>query len=371
MAGFDAIAIGGGVAGAAFALELARNGARVLVIERSRGPQLKVCGEFLSGESEALLGYLGIDLWTLGAAPVSRFRLEVEGRSASIALPFRAAGLSRSSLDEALLAAGERAGASIERGVMARAIAQSGDRVEVVADGKVFRGRTAALATGKHDLRCCRRSRGTLAAFKQRYTLTRAAATLLRDHVALVLYDGGYLGACMTEDGTATVCWLADAALMQRTGGRWQAQLGRIAGSSSFIGDLLSGAHRVADRPAAVSCLPFGYRRREAIAPHVYPVGDQLAVIPSFAGDGTCLALASGIGAAQAVLHGQAAAEFQAEFIARTATQFRWAQAVDWVLRRRPMQKLTLTALSILPQVASRLAQSTRIVMGARISGRA
>jgi flavin-dependent dehydrogenase len=371
MAAFDAIAIGGGVAGAAFALELARNGARVLVIERSRGPQLKVCGEFLSGESEALLGYLGIDLWALGAARISCFRLEAEERSASFALPFRAAGLSRSSLDEALLAAGERAGASIERGVVAKAIAQSGGRVEVVTGGKVFRGRNAALATGKHDLRDCRRARGALAAFKQRYAPTRAAANLLRDHVALVLYDGGYLGACMTEGGTATVCWLADAALMQRTGGRWQAQLDGIARSSSFTGDLLTGAQPVSDRPAAVSCLPFGYRRRQTIAPHVYPLGDQLAVIPSFAGDGTCLALASGIGAAQAVLRGQAAAEFQADFMARTAAQFRWAQAVDWGLRRRPVQRLALTALSVLPQIAGRLAQSTRTVLGARISGRA
>ena len=58
----DAIAVGGGLAGAAFALELARNGARVVVLERSRAAHLKVCGDFLSAEALDLLAYLGIIL---------------------------------------------------------------------------------------------------------------------------------------------------------------------------------------------------------------------------------------------------------------------------------------------------------------------
>ncbi|MCK5712085.1 MAG: FAD-binding protein, partial [Hyphomicrobiaceae bacterium] len=58
MAEFDAITIGGGLAGSAFALELARHGARVAVIERTPSAQLKVCGDFLSAEAQHLLRYL-------------------------------------------------------------------------------------------------------------------------------------------------------------------------------------------------------------------------------------------------------------------------------------------------------------------------
>ena len=89
------IAVGGGLAGAAFALELARNRASVSVLEATRGPHHKVCGEFLSAEAQRLIAYLGLDLAALGATSIGRFRLAAGRHRAEAPLPFRAAGLSR------------------------------------------------------------------------------------------------------------------------------------------------------------------------------------------------------------------------------------------------------------------------------------
>ena len=100
-----AIAVGGGLAGAAFAIALARSGRRVLVLERSRGPHHTVCGEFLSEEAQVVLGSLGIDPQVLGATTITHFRLVKGERQATVRLPFAAAGLSRFRIDEALLAA--------------------------------------------------------------------------------------------------------------------------------------------------------------------------------------------------------------------------------------------------------------------------
>ena len=58
---FDAIAIGGGLAGCAFAITMARAGRKVAVIERTRVALPKVCGDFLSAEALVLLQRLGID----------------------------------------------------------------------------------------------------------------------------------------------------------------------------------------------------------------------------------------------------------------------------------------------------------------------
>ena len=51
----DLIVIGGGPAGTSAAITCARSGAHVLLLERGRFPRQKVCGEFVSAESLALL----------------------------------------------------------------------------------------------------------------------------------------------------------------------------------------------------------------------------------------------------------------------------------------------------------------------------
>jgi menaquinone-9 beta-reductase len=47
----EAIVVGGGLAGAAFAITLARQGRPVIVLEKTTGAHHKVCGEFLSAEA--------------------------------------------------------------------------------------------------------------------------------------------------------------------------------------------------------------------------------------------------------------------------------------------------------------------------------
>ena len=57
---FDAIIIGGGVAGSTAARILARGGWSVAVVEKSSFPRRKVCGEYLSSTNLDLFERLGI-----------------------------------------------------------------------------------------------------------------------------------------------------------------------------------------------------------------------------------------------------------------------------------------------------------------------
>src|SRR5579872_5695246 len=72
----DALIVGGGPAGSALAIALARAGRSVVLLERETGPHHKVCGEFLSGEAVLHLSALEIDLVQLDAERIDRVRLE-------------------------------------------------------------------------------------------------------------------------------------------------------------------------------------------------------------------------------------------------------------------------------------------------------
>ncbi len=65
---FDALVIGGGPGGSTAALLLARAGWSVAVVEKSRFPRQKVCGEFLSATNYALWQRIGIQEEFLAAA---------------------------------------------------------------------------------------------------------------------------------------------------------------------------------------------------------------------------------------------------------------------------------------------------------------
>jgi flavin-dependent dehydrogenase len=355
------IAVGGGLAGAAFALELARNGAPVLLIESTRSAHHKVCGEFLSEEAQTLLSYLGIDVHTLGASSMGTFRLGAGKSFAEAPLPFRAAGYSRYRLDQALLEKAAEAGAEIRRGLTVTEVRADDAPIVIKAGGKKLTAKAIALASGKHNLRQFPRTPSDMVGFKLQIRASASALRQLDDVVQLMMFDGGYIGAIIVEEEIVTLCWVMHSALLNRVGADWPAQAAHLMRQSSLLAELLDGAKPRWAKPVAVAAIPYGYLRREVIAPAVFPVGDQLAVIPSFTGDGMSIALASGIAAAQAVLAGESAVEFQRRMIARLAPQFRWAGMVNVLFETRPLHAITVGTASVLPRLVTWLAQSTRL----------
>jgi hypothetical protein len=107
--------------------------------------------------------------------------------------------------------------------------------------------------------------------------------------------------------------------------------------------------------------MPFGFLRSEPVAPNIYPVGDQLAVIPSFAGDGTALALASGVMAAHAVLRGEAACSFQRRMVAGHRTQFRLVGALDSIIANPTLRAVGIRVAKYVPSLVTGLAAATRL----------
>ena len=330
-----------------------------MLLESTRGPHHKVCGEFISAEAQSLLAYLGVDLAAMGASGMGTFRLAAGKSYAEAKLPFRAAGLSRYRLDQTLLQKAEAAGAEIRRGVTVSAVESAERHVSLRAG--TLTARAAALATGKHNLRQFPRAPSDMVGFKLQLRTTRAALETLDDVVQIIMFDGGYIGACIVEDEIITIGWVIHRETLQCIGADWSAQAAHLAKQSDRIAELLCGARTEWEKPVAVAAIPYGYLRRHAVGPGIYPVGDQLAVIPSFTGDGMAIALCSGIAAAQSVLAGESAEQFQQRMVERLVPQFRWAAWVNVLFETRRLHPLTIGVARGLPRLVTWLAQSTRL----------
>ena len=204
------VIIGGGPAGAAAAISLARAGHAVTLIERSVHASDKVCGDFLSAEAIETIEGLGVDLSaasTITAVPPRAPAIALSPR----ACRFAARGLSRRALDEALLRQAQAHGATVLRGHRVRAIRQDGGslRLDCGSLGSVVAD-SVFLATGKHELRGAARTGhdSGLVGLKMYYALATSQLEALRDHVELILVAGGYAGLQLVEADRAVLCVL-------------------------------------------------------------------------------------------------------------------------------------------------------------------
>jgi flavin-dependent dehydrogenase len=356
------LVVGGGLAGPAAAIWLARAGAPVTLWDRERTPAHKICGEFLSWEAQTWLSDLGIDLEALGAVSIDRVRLVTARRSAVGRLGFTARSVTRRALDAAMLEAAAAAGATVERGITVREILPDGT---AVAPHAAVRPETLFVATGKHNLRGVGRDRaGTLnhqLGFKAYLRLTPAQREELAGHVELILFAGGYAGLQMVERDAANLCFLVSADRWKRLGGDFPALLADLSAEVPHLGTRLAGAVPLLDRPLAISGVPYGYLHRPGVAEPGWRLGDQAAVIPSFTGDGMSLALHSARLATTALLTGAG----QGAYYRRLAQDAGGAVArATWLQRTSEddgLRDRAATVLAALPMLLGLGARLTRL----------
>jgi flavin-dependent dehydrogenase len=324
----EVLILGGGVAGCAASIALARKGRGVRLIEREPTPRHKVCGEFLSGEALEDLHALGIDVVSLGAVAIDYVRLAAARRAAEAPLPFPAASLTRKALDTALLAEAVAAGVRVEPGRSVQSLSRTDNVWRATLDDRTTRAAsTVFLATGKHDLRGYARPKDPQqwVAFKMYFRLSPAQAAELAGASELMLYSGGYGGIQPVEGGLANLCCVVQQRYFARAGLRWESYLAKMQQECPHLAMRLSGAEPLLTRPIAITHIPYGYIRRTTQS-DLYCIGDQGAVIPSFTGDGISIALYTARRAAAAYIAGVPAPIFQAKLRSALLSQMRLAE---------------------------------------------
>src|ERR1700750_446620 len=115
---YDVIVAGGGLAGLALSIQLARAGYSVALREKVTYPYHKVCGEYISLESWNFLEDLGLPLSDWNLPIIRRLLLSApNGQSLEHELPLGGFGISRYKIDAALANIARSAGVDLYESV--------------------------------------------------------------------------------------------------------------------------------------------------------------------------------------------------------------------------------------------------------------
>jgi flavin-dependent dehydrogenase len=358
----ETIVIGGGPAGSAVAGGLADLGREVVLIERTAAPYHKVCGEFISVETQQLLQRLGVDPLALGAVPIEDVALHSPRRSLSSALPFCGLSLSRFRLDAALLRRAHDSGAYLYRGVTVRAAQPDRSGWQVMCDdGRAIRCRNLVLATGKLGLRGIEDVRDhSRVGLKIHLRPVQDVRRALERRVELYFLDAGYVGLELVEDGIANLCMVLPSETIGRHGAGWPALRNFLVAAAPTLANRLADAEPLWEKPKAVVCPSGGHLHRERDAA-AYRVGDRLAHIPPFTGDGLAIALGSAALAVDHIRRGLSAAAYLTSARDLTAGPIRLASLVSSIAGHRAGRNLMFAAAAQNPGLVGTIFRRTRL----------
>ena len=354
-----ALILGAGPAGCAAALSLARAGVRHVLLDRAAVPGDAICGGFVSWRTLATLERLGIVANDINRAPVRRVRLFAGTSRAEAMLPRPGLAVSRRRLDTVLRERIAAAGAGIEVATL-RSWQDGVARI----DGDELHADATLLATGKHDLRGVQRpvpvADDPTLGLRLRLAPGAALDRLVGDAVELHLFAGGYVGVARQEDGSVNACMAVHRSRLT-TAGSPERLLVLLGEELPELGERL--AHRAGgERIDAIANVPYGWRARDTSV-GLFRLGDQGAVIPSLAGEGIGIALASGIAAADAFRHGGAAAapDYQRQLATALRRPFAIAGATRWAMERSPANQALVAIAALAPRLVDWAARQTRL----------
>jgi flavin-dependent dehydrogenase len=321
---FDLIVAGGGPAGTAAAITAARLGKRVLLLEGSRFPRHKVCGEFVSAESVSLLlGLLGdhaerlIDL----APQIHNADLYLDRTRLQVRIDPPARSISRFVLDQALWNAAIEAGVVGRQATAVRSVTQNGSF-------------TVETATGAHSSTAFINAAGrwsTLGKHKAEHGWIGVKAHYEEPEphpgVQLYFFRGGYCGVQGVGPRSINV-----SAMVQRGLPTCLDELLRLEPQ------LLRRSKSWRQTTSVSTTYPLLFRRATPVSGNALNVGDAAAFVDPFVGDGISIALQTGALAARIIGFTDSSAR-AAERYARA-----YEQEVVPVLRRAEQLRHVLRA---------------------------
>ncbi len=305
---YDAIVIGAGPAGSTVSTLLAQRGYRVLLLEKSRFPREKLCGEFITPECLKIFDLLGVRerLIDAGAKLIGKMTLFApDGRGIEVPMEWIARGhpyalsLTRARMDSILLDRARESGVDVREGFLISPRFNLKDGFGII-EGKSgletierFSAPVVIDASGRN---------GVFSTQVQQHESLFEGSRLfgckahlrglegLNGNGELFFFRDGYGGLTDVEGGRTNLCFITTESTLRETKGDREKLLDLTLRSNPAAREKLENAVIIGEWHGAG---PLNYGRKRSIR-GVLAIGDAGAFIDPFTGTGILLALVSG-----------------------------------------------------------------------------
>jgi flavin-dependent dehydrogenase len=392
----DVAIVGAGPAGSALALQLARAGVRVLLLDRAAFPRPKPCGDCLSAEATRVLDRLGLssaveaagpahlDGWRIIAPAGSSFSARFSDMACADPRISLALAMPRHRLDNILLDAARAAGATVlTRATVNELVTGPAPYIVARTDGGVMRMSTRIVigADGLRSIIARRAGAIRRAPRRWKFSLTaHVSGAALPDALGeMHLTAGMCVGLAAVGQGMFNLTLVADADRHARDGARdpaafFRTALRRFPALRQRLADVTLEGEPLFDSPhgqqrrstlgsGLLASGPFDVPTRRIVGNGFALVGDAAGYFDPFTGQGVYQALRGAELLAPAVLNALASPALADHHLETYAAAHRrltrpvhiFQRLLDTVLRYPNITELAVRRLAAAPAAAHAL----------------
>lgn len=301
---YDVAIIGGGVAGLALSIQLARAGYSVCLLEKDKYPFHRVCGEYISLEAWNFLRDLGVPLDALQPPILDTLLLtSPKGRSFTMQLPLGGFGISRYTLDAHLAHLAKQSGVILLEETKAEDV--EGEGSCCIRISSRYKNSNSAGTGTVHAKLCCGAfgKRSNMDVRWKRAFLQRSDKKLdnyigVKYHVlanwkanviGLHNFPGGYCGISKVEGDRFCMCYMTKAESLKANGNDITQMERQVLCTNPHLEALLTEAVRLDSFPVTISQISFSPKTQ--VEQGVLLLGDAAGMITPLCGNGMSMAL--------------------------------------------------------------------------------
>ena len=290
----DVAVIGGGLAGLACSILLAKEGHSVVLLEKERYPFHKVCGEYVSLESWDFLKRLGLPLDELNLPLIDTLVLTApSGKIFTTKLPLGGFGISRFELDSRLAIIAKENGVTVVEETKIDSI-KFDDHFQLQSHSTTVTAKVCCAAYGKRSNLDVKWQREFLRGSNQRldnYVGVKYHIKTKWDNnvIGLHNFEDGYCGISKIEGDRYCLCYMTKANNLKKSNNDIEQLEQTILSGNPYLKRIFEQSEKCQSFPLTISQINFN--RKSQVEDHVLMLGDSAGMITPLCGNGMSIAL--------------------------------------------------------------------------------